>query len=145
MANASFPRRNAKDSQRRSLLRAPNEKRIHCGGYLYAVLALLAAATLLALPSPLVLAQDSPTVSSVDPTSGKVNDTITVTGTSLGKGSISAVFLSNDKDDFKAAIVEQTDTKIVMRVPQVKPGGYNVSIQKGNSIYIQPIRFTVQE
>jgi len=108
-------------------------------------LAILAFATLLAIAPLPVSAQDSPGISSVDPTSGKVNDSITVTGTNLGKGSISAVYLSDDKNDYKASIVEQADTKIVMKVPQVKPGSYNVSIQKGNSIYIQPVRFIVEE
>jgi len=32
-----------------------------------------------------------------------------------------------------------------MKVPQVRPSRYNISIQKGNAIYIQPVRFTVQE
>jgi IPT/TIG domain len=107
--------------------------------------ALLASVMLLALPSQTAFAQqDTPTFSAVDPLSGKVNDEITVTGSNLGKSAISAVFLSDEKNDYKAAIVEQTETKIVMKVPQVKPGSYNVSYQKGNSIYIQPVRFTVE-
>ena len=113
--------------------------------YLGMTIALATIAILVAIPSRPVLAQDSPGITAVDPASGKVNDSITITGTSLGKGSISAVYLSDDKNDYKAAIVEQADTKIVLKVPQVKPGSYNVSIQKGNSIYIQPVRFTVEE
>lgn len=97
------------------------------------------------MPPRMALArQDAPTMQAVDPTSGKVNDNITVTGANLGKASVSAVFLSDEKDDYKAVIVDQSDTKIVMKVPQVKPGSYNVSYQKGNAIYIQPIRFTVE-
>jgi len=107
-------------------------------------LMLFAAAALLALPLRFVLAQDAPGVSAVDPESGKVNDTITVTGANLGKSSISAVFLSDDKNDYKAVIVSQEDTKITMKVPEVKAGSYNISIQKGNSIFIQPVRFKVQ-
>lgn len=110
-----------------------------------AALAMLVLAAALMVASRPVAAQDSPSISSVDPSSGKVNDSITVTGTALGKSSISAVYLSDDKNDYKASIVEQADTKIVLKVPQVKAGSYNVSIQKGNSIYIQPVRFTVQE
>jgi len=113
--------------------------------YLGVTIALATVSILVAIPSRPVLAQDSPGITAVDPASGKVNDSITITGTSLGKGSISAVYLSDDKNDYKASIVEQADTKIVLKVPQVKPGSYNVSIQKGNSIYIQPVRFTVQE
>jgi len=99
---------------------------------------------LLALSSRAVFAQNTPSFTTVDPISGKVNDQITVTGENLGKASISAVFLSDDKNDYKATIVEQSDSKIVMKVPQVKPGSYNVSYQKGNAIYIQPVRFTVE-
>lgn len=103
---------------------------------------LLAAAIFLA---PLLLAQDNPQVTTMDPTSGKVNDSVTLTGENLGKGNVVAVFLSDDKDDFKATIVEQSNEKIVMKVPQVKSGSYNLSVQVGDKILIKPIRFTVEE
>ncbi len=99
---------------------------------------------LLVLPPALVLAQGAPRVTSVDPASGKVNDTIAITGESLGRSSVSAVFLSDDKLDYKASITDQSATKIVIKVPQVKPGEYHVSIQMGPAIYIQPVVFTVQ-
>ena len=67
-----------------------------------------------------------------------------MTGENLGKSNVSAVFLSDDKTDYKATVVEQSDGKIVMKVPQVKAGDYKVSLQAGNNIYIQPVRFTVQ-
>jgi hypothetical protein len=94
---------------------------------------------------PLILAQSNPQVTGVDPSAGKVNDSLALAGENLGKGSVSAVFLSNDKEDFKATIVEQTPEKIVVKVPQVKSGIYNVSIQVGDKLLIKPIRFTVQE
>jgi hypothetical protein len=97
------------------------------------------------LLSPLVSAQGTPKVTGVDPSSGKVNDSVTVMGESLDKGSVVGVFLSDDKTDYKATIVNQAPDKIVMKVPQVKPGGYNVSIQVGNGILIEPVRFTVQQ
>lgn len=103
---------------------------------------LLAAVVLL---SPLIFAQGNPQVTGVDPSTGKVNDNVTVAGENLGKGSVAAVFLSDDKNDYKAAIVEQSEDKIVMKVPQVKSGDYNISIQVGNNIFIKPVRFTVQE
>jgi hypothetical protein len=74
-----------------------------------------------------------------------VNDSLTVSGEALGKDSVAAVFLSDDKTDYKAMILSQAADKIVMKVPQVKPGGYNVSIQVGTGILIEPVRFTVQE
>jgi len=92
----------------------------------------------------LACAQGNPRVTGVEPASGKVNDNVTVAGENLGKSNVSAVFLSDDKTDYKATVVEQADAKIVMKVPQVKAGDYKVSVQAGNNIYIQPVRFTVQ-
>jgi IPT/TIG domain len=142
VANLSIPGIYAR--HRRSLLRPPPNKRLARATQPCVAALLLVFAALGVLPSRAVLAQDTPSMTTVDPLSGKVNDQITVTGVNLGKGSISAVFLSDEKNDYKAAIVEQSDTKIVIKVPQVKPGSYNVSYQKGNSIYIQPVRFTVE-
>ena len=93
----------------------------------------------------LAVAQNAPQVSGVDPASGKVNDTVTVSGSNLGKGSVSSVYLSDDKSDFKAAIVDQSDDKITMKVPQVKPGNYNISVQVGDKLFIKPVKFTVEE
>ena len=111
---------------------------------LHRILALIAFAAVLALPLRLTFAQNSPSVRAVDPTSGKVNDSISVEGENLGKSVVSAVYLSDEKSDYKAVIVEQGSDKIVLKIPQVKPGDYNVSVQTGASIYIQPVRLTVQ-
>jgi IPT/TIG domain len=104
----------------------------------------MAAAVLFGLHARQLPAQSSPHITAVDPVSGKVNDVVTVTGESLEKTQVTSVYLSNDKDDFKASVVSQDSAKIVMKIPDVKPGGYNVSIQTGNAIFIQPVRFTVQ-
>ena len=96
------------------------------------------------LLASLALAQGNPRVTSVEPSSGKVNDSVTVTGENLGKTTVSGAFLSDDKNDYKATLVEQAEGKIVIKVPQVKAGDYHVSLQEGNNIYIQPVRFTVQ-
>ena len=95
--------------------------------------------------SSLAIAQNAPQVTGVDPDSGKVNDTVTVSGNNLGKASVSSVFLSDDKNDYKAAIVDQSDDKITMKVPQVKPGDYNVSVQVGDKLFIKPVKFKVEE
>jgi hypothetical protein len=55
----------------------------------YLTLALLLAAALLTL-GLLLFAQGAPLVTAVDPSSGKVNDTVTVPGENLGKGTVSA-------------------------------------------------------
>ena len=120
-------------------------------GAALAATALIATLALLALtvtPRSSVFAQGGSKVTSVDPASGKVSDQITVAGTNLGKAAVSGVYLSDDKDDFKATIVDQDDTKIVLKVPQVKAGNYNISILVGGatgSLLIQPVHFSVQE
>jgi hypothetical protein len=103
-----------------------------------------AGALLLLCLVQLAGAQNPPKVTTVDPGTGKVNDSVTLTGENLGKASVSAVFLSDDKDDFKATLVEQEAGKIILKVPQVKSGGYNISIQEGDKILILPLKFTVQ-
>jgi hypothetical protein len=89
--------------------------------------------------------QTAPKITGVDPGMGKVNDSITVSGANLAKDTVTGIFLSDDKSDYKATIIDQAADKIVMKVPQVKPGSYNVSIQVGNGILIEPVRFTVQQ
>lgn len=108
----------------------------------YMRLLLLAAAFLLA---SLVFAQGIPRVTGVEPLSGKVNDNVTVKGENLGKGSVANAFLSDDKTDYKATIVEQAEEQIVIKIPQVKSGEYSISIQLGKNIFIQPVRFKVEE
>ena len=110
------------------------------------IVAVAALFALLISAAPRVFAQSAtPHITTVDPASGKVNDTVTVTGTNLGKGSVTAVYLSDDKSDFKAVIVEQADEKLVFKVPQVKAGPYNLSVQVGAQILILPTHFTVAE
>ncbi len=105
---------------------------------------ILIAVLLLLCLAPRAVGQNSPKITTVAPNTGKVNDSVTLTGENLGKDTVSAVFLSDDKDDFKATVVEQGAAKIVLKVPQVKSGGYNISIQEGDKILILPVRFTVQ-
>jgi hypothetical protein len=95
--------------------------------------------------SSLAVAQNAPQVTGVDPASGKVSDTVTVSGSNLGKASVSSVFLSDDKNDFKATIVDQSDDKITVKVPPCKPGDYNVSVQVGDKLFIKPVKFKVEQ
>jgi hypothetical protein len=41
--------------------------------------------------------------------------------------------------------VEQSPEKIVIKIPQVKAGDYNVSIQEGDKLFIKPVKFRVEE
>ena len=91
------------------------------------------------------IAQNAPQITTVDPASGKVNDTVTVSGSNLGKGSVASVYLSDDKNDYKTTIIDQSDAKITVKIPQVKPGDYNVSLEVGDKLFIKPIKFKVEQ
>lgn len=99
----------------------------------------------IAVVAPMLLAQGSPKVTAIEPAAAKVNDDAIVSGENLDKSSVAAVLLSDDQADYKATLVNQAADKITIKIPQVKPGDYNVSIQVGNNILIQPLRFKVQE
>ena len=104
---------------------------------------LLAAACV--VPSLTRAQSASPHISSITPDSGKSEDTITIAGDNLGKDKVAAVFLSDDKLDHKAVVVDQETTKIVIKVPDgLKAGDYNISVQEGGAIYIQPVIFVVK-
>jgi len=107
-------------------------------------LASLALLFVMLLFASLSSGQSAPKIISADPATGKVNDSITLAGANLGKGSVGGVFLSDDNNDYKAALVDQSAEKIVFKVPQVKAGNYHVSIQVGTQVFIEPVRFTVQ-
>jgi hypothetical protein len=130
-------------SHQRNISGAGSAKAVSGRGHKLSQIAFIVAMLVLSL-APRVPAQNSPKVNMVDPLTGKVNDNVTLTGQNLGKDTVSAVFLSDDKDDFKATLVEQDSAKIVLKVPQVKSGPYNISIQEGDKILILPLRFTVQ-
>jgi hypothetical protein len=97
------------------------------------------------LLSAFAWAQAGPRLTGVEPATGRPGMNLTVMGENLGKDAVEAVLLSDDEKDYPAEVVEQTNDKIVMKVPAVKAGGYNISIQIENNIYIQPVRFTVEE
>ena|SRR5581483_7986706 len=102
------------------------------------------AMTLVVFAAALAVAQAGPKITAIDPPAGKVGDTLTITGENLGKDTVAGVMLSDEEKDYPSEVVNQTADKIVIKVPQVKAGGYNVSVKIGNNVYIQPVRFTVQ-
>ena len=97
------------------------------------------------LLSVLAWAQAGPRITQIDPATGKVGANCTVMGENLGKDTVAGVLLSDEEKDYPAEVVEESSDKIVLTIPNVKPGSYNISLRVGNGIYIQPIRFTVEE
>jgi hypothetical protein len=96
------------------------------------------------LTGSLLLGQGSARVTGVEPSAGKVDTNVTVMGENLGKDTVLNVYFSDEMSDHQATVVEQAADKIVLKVPQLPPGGYNVAIHVGGNIFIQPVRFTVE-
>lgn len=88
-------------------------------------------------------------ISSIDPGSGKVGDTVGATGESVAASSVEELYLTDGTNDFKVQIVEQTDSLIKFKVPdKIKPGRYSLMIKtkgKDSKLLEQPVRFTVDE
>ena len=96
--------------------------------------------------SAMAWAQAGPKLTAVEPAAGKAGDNCTISGENLGKDAVAAVLVTDVEDkDYPTEVVSQAANKIVFKVPKVKAGSYNISIKIGNNIYIQPMRFTVQE
>jgi hypothetical protein len=87
----------------------------------------------------------SPRITAVEPAAGKVGENCIVSGENLGKETVTGVLLSDEEKDYPAEVVEQTEEKVIIKVPEVKPAPYNISLKIGNGIYIQPVRFTVEQ
>lgn len=88
-------------------------------------------------------------ISSVDPDSGKIGDTVGATGEAVDAAKVDEVYLTDGTNDFKVQILQQTDTLIKFKVPaKIKPGRYSIMIRtKGKDVKLleQPVRFTVDE
>jgi hypothetical protein len=92
----------------------------------------------------LAFAQGRPRVTALDSTAGKVDDSVTLMGENLNKELVTGVYFSDDTNDFPAAITDQAADKIVVKVPKIKSGNYNLSIKVGEQILILPLRYMVQ-
>jgi hypothetical protein len=101
---------------------------------------------LLGMAVALYALQALPRCSSVEPDTGKTGDVISVKGENLDKKSIADLFLTEGSKDTKVAIVEQSETEIKFKVPQIKPGRYHLSVLTANkaSIIEQPVVLTVE-
>jgi hypothetical protein len=88
-----------------------------------------------------------PRMISVEPTSGKVGDILTVTGENLEKTHVAEVFLTDGKNDLKVPVTEQGPTTLKFRIPpNVKPGRFALMILtagKDPKYIEQPVKVTV--
>ena len=110
----------------------------------------IAIPLLVALALPARAQSDSvlPTMSSVEPASGKVGDVLVVEGTNLGSDTVAVLYLTDGKADVKVIIVEQTATSIRFKIPpEAKPGRVALMVlTKGSkpTLIEEPVKLTVE-
>ena len=64
----------------------------------------------------LVASPPLPVMKTVTPELAKVGQSVTITGKNLGKR-VAAIYLTDGKQDWQLTLVEQTETKIVAKIP----------------------------
>jgi hypothetical protein len=106
------------------------------------------ALTGLLLFSAIAIAQ-SIQISSVDPLKAKVGDTVSAKGQGLGATNVDELYLTNDVEDVKVEMIEQTDKLIRFKVPSgVKPERWALMIHRksgsGPKLLEQPVKITVE-
>ncbi len=77
-------------------------------------ISLISIPLLAALASPVYPQSQAvmPTMSSVEPDSGKVGDLLVIQGANLDRDNVAALYLTDGKVDIKVPIIEQTATSI---------------------------------
>lgn len=92
-----------------------------------------------------------PKMTAVTPNVAKAGDVITATGENLDKNNVAALLLTNNNQDVKVQITEQSATEVKFAVPDsVQPGRYELVIRTSGTgdvpvmELVQPLRLTVQ-
>ena len=106
---------------------------------------------LLACAGTLAAQARFPRIQTINPTTAKIGDTVTAAGECLDKNSVAELFLTDNKNDFRAQINAQSPTSITFTVPDsVKPGRFGLVVRtsggEGNEVkdYVQPVKLTVE-
>ena len=88
-----------------------------------------------------------PRMSSVDPSSVKVGDVVTVVGENLDKASVSKVYVTDQKNDLECQITSQTATELKVKIPAKAAGRMALMILTGGKeqrLIEQPVKLTVE-
>ncbi len=89
-----------------------------------------------------------PLMTSVDPSSGKVGDVLSIQGVNLGSDTVAELYLTDGKVDVKVPIVQQTATSIGFRIPpEAKPGRMGLVVltkEKNPRLIEEPVKITVE-
>ena len=101
-----------------------------------------------ALPSAAQNSTVMPTMSSVQPDSGKVGDVLTIRGDNLDREHVAALYLTDGKTDIKVSIIEQTGTSITFKIPpEATPGRRALMVltkDKEPKLVEEPVKITVE-
>ena len=103
-----------------------------------------------ALPAGLQAQTGMPIIRSVEPTSCRIGDVLTIQGDNLGRDDVTTLYLTNTDVDIKVPIIEQTSTSIKFRVPrEAKPGRFALMVLTakgggGQKLIEQPVKVTVE-
>jgi len=93
----------------------------------------------------------TPRMTSVDPLSGKVGDTITVTGENLSKNLVAKLYLTDgvsEKNDIEVQILEQTETSLKFKIPAKATGRMALMVLttgKPQQLIEQPVKVTIDD
>ena len=109
----------------------------------------LTIVVLAALAAALVYAQATlPQMQTVEPSSAKAGDLVTVTGENLGTAIVATLYLTDGKADIKVEMTEQTDTAIKFKIPaSMKTGRFALMVlTKGKDAkYIEePVKVLIE-
>ena len=89
-----------------------------------------------------------PTMTSVEPGSGKVGDVLLIRGERLDRDIVAALYLTDGKIDFKVVTVEQTATSIKFKLPpEAKPGWLALMVltkDKEPRLIEEPVKITAE-
>jgi hypothetical protein len=111
----------------------------------------IAGLLLAALIGSTILLADTaiPQIRTVAPDSVKAGDVVTLEGENLDQGYVSGIILTDGTTDFRAAITEQADKSIKIKVPaSLKPGRFAVVVRlkkDATKEIEQPVKVTVEE
>jgi len=98
---------------------------------------------------PLTGAAQSARITSVAPSTAKVGDVVSAAGEGIGSADVDGLYLTNDVQDTKVEMIEQTNKTIRFKVPAgLKPGRWALMIHttsgEGTKLFEQPVKVTVQ-
>jgi len=121
----------------------------HTLGFLTLTLISIGAIALFAKPLPADNdPQATPYIQSVNPDSSKAGGEITVDGHTLGKGTVSELYLTKGSTDFKLVITSQKTDQIVAKLPAtIEAGRYRLmvlTVGAAPRFIEQPVSLTVE-